>query len=350
MIIVSRAPLRVSFFGGGTDYPEYFQRAPGAVLGMAINKYVYVMGLSLSDTLDFRYRVSYSRIETVSDPAEIEHPVVRAVLQHYDIRESLALSVLTDLPSRSGLGSSSSFTVCCVNLVAHLQGRPVTKLDLAREAIYIERALLHENVGVQDQHHAAFGGLNRFEFHESRVRICPVQMPWQCLAALNESLFLVYTGINRYASKVLDEQMERTRGRAIEDHLSHLYALTEQGVGVLEGQDPDRMLIEFGAMLHESWETKKQLSPRVSNPQIDALYDATRAAGALGGKLCGAGSGGFLLVLVPPNRQRAFRERMAGASIVPITQDTLGATIEASGRGPWPTYDRAMRRERAAAP
>ncbi len=327
MIVVSRAPLRISFFGGGTDYPEYFAHRPGAVLGMAINKYVYAIGLSLTDTLDFRYRVSYSRIETVRDAAELEHPVVRSVLQHYDVQFPLALTVLTDLPSRSGLGSSSSFTVACINLIAHLQQRPVTKLDLAREAVFVERDMLAENVGVQDQHHAAFGGLNRFEFQQNRVRISPVQMTGPCFATLNQALFLVYTGLSRYASEVLDEQMERTRGQQVDRQLSHLLALTEQGVGVLEGNDPARMMADFGAMLHEGWQTKKQLSSKITNPQIDELYAAAREAGALGGKLCGAGNGGFLLVLVPPEQVARFRERMGRTPVVQVAQDTLGASI-----------------------
>ena len=327
MIVVSKAPLRVSFFGGGTDYPEYFERRPGAVLGMGINKYVYVIALRLSDTLDFRYRVSYSKIETVKEIAEIQHPVVREVLRHYEVRDPLAVSVLTDLPSHSGLGSSSSFTVSCINLVASLQRRPMTKMDLAREAVFVERQLLHENVGVQDQHHAAFGGLNRFDFETRRVKISPVQMTGPCQAALNASLFLVHTGQSRYASEVLDEQMRQTREQKLENELSHLLTLTSQGVAVLEGDDPERMLKDFGAMLHEGWETKKRLSSKVSNPHIDALYDAGRESGALGGKLCGAGAGGFLLMVVPEPNQARFRERLDDVSIIPIGLDPLGATI-----------------------
>ena len=143
MIVVSRTPLRISYFGGGTDYPEYFRRARGAVLGMAIDKYVYVAALRLTNTLDFRYRVSYSRLETVNDAAEIQHPVVRSVLQRYGVRDPLAISVLTDLPARSGLGSSSSFTVGCINLVSSLQQRTITKLDLAREAVYVAVSYTH---------------------------------------------------------------------------------------------------------------------------------------------------------------------------------------------------------------
>ena len=327
MMIVSRTPLRVSFFGGGTDYPEYFERARGAVLGMAVDKYVYISALRLSAILDYRYRVSYSKIETVADAAQIQHPVVRAVIAHYGVQEALDLSIMADLPAKSGLGSSSSFTVGFLNLVAALQKRQLTKLDLARQAVFVERGLLRENVGVQDQYHAAFGGLNRFHFHKDRTRIIQVPMTAPCLAALTSSLFLLYTGITRFASATLDEQMEKTRSGSVDRDLSHLLALTDQAVEVLEGNDPDRMLAEFGAMLHEGWETKKRLSSRVSNPGIDALYAAAREAGATGGKLCGAGSGGFLLLLVPPERQARFHAALPGVAITRIGLDTIGSTI-----------------------
>ena len=327
MMIVSRTPLRVSFFGGGTDYPEYFRRARGAVLGMAIDKYVYISALRLSSILDYRYRVSYSRIETVTEAANIQHPVVRSVIAHYQVQEALDLSIMADLPAKSGLGSSSSFTVGFINLVAALQKRQITKLDLARQAVFVERELLAENVGVQDQYHAAFGGLNRFDFAGDRTRISPVQMAGPCLKALTDSLFLVYTGVTRFASATLDEQMAKTRSGAVDRDLSHLLTLTDQAVDVLEGSDPEHMLADFGAMLHEGWETKKRLSSKVSSPEIDALYAAARAAGALGGKLCGAGSGGFLLMLVPSERQERFREILAGVAISRIGLDTIGSTI-----------------------
>ncbi len=327
MMIVSRTPLRISFFGGGTDYPEYFRRARGAVVGMAIDKYVYISALRLASVLDYRYRISYSRIETVSDAAAIQHPVVRNVIQHFAVEEALDLSIMADLPARSGLGSSSSFTVGFLNLVCALQRRKMTKLDLARTAVFVERELLRENVGVQDQYHAAFGGLNRFDFDGDRTRISPVQMTAPCLSALTSSLFLIYTGMTRFASATLDEQMARTREGKVEAELSHLLALTDQAVDVLECGAPERMLLDFGAMLHEGWQTKKKLSSRVTNPEIDRLYDATREAGALGGKLCGAGSGGFLLVLVPPERQERFLERMQGSICIPTGLDTIGSTI-----------------------
>jgi D-glycero-alpha-D-manno-heptose-7-phosphate kinase len=327
MITVSRTPLRVSFFGGGTDYPEYFERARGAVLGMAIDKYIYISVLRLSSVIDYHFRVSYSRIETVLQASELQHPVVRHVLQHFAVTEPLDMSIMADLPARSGLGSSSSFTVGLINLVHCVLKRPITKLDLARTAVFVERDLLAENVGVQDQYHAAFGGLNRFEFTRGRTRIEPVQMTAPCQTALTGSLFLVYTGVTRFASQTLEEQMQRTVSHAADGALSHLLALVDQAVTVLEGDDPERLLSLFGAMLHEGWETKKALSSKVSNPQIDALYEAARAAGASGGKLCGAGSGGFLLMLVPPERQAGFLRRMNGTAVIPVGMDTVGSTI-----------------------
>lgn len=327
MMIVSRTPLRVSFFGGGTDYPEYFSRGRGAVVGMAIDKYVYISALRLTAVLDYRYKLSYSKVEMVGTLEEIQHPVVREVIRHAALTDSLDLSIMADLPARSGLGSSSSFTVGFLNLVAALQKRQMTKLDLARQAVFVEREMLRENVGVQDQYHAAFGGLNRFDFVGARTRITPVQMTAPCQAALTTSLFLLYTGVTRSASETLDEQMAKTRSGASDADLSHLLTLTDQAVDVLECEDPEAMLRDFGAMLHEGWQTKKRLSSKVSSPAIDALYDAARAAGALGGKLCGAGAGGFLLMLVPPARQAAFMAALPDVNITAIGLDTLGATI-----------------------
>ncbi|MGF1475447.1 MAG: GHMP kinase [Geminicoccaceae bacterium] len=317
----------MSFFGGGTDYPEYFERHRGAVLGMAVDKYVYIAALKLSSFLEYKYRVSYSRLEKAQEIDEIVHPVVRAVIEHLNISDALDISVMADLPAKSGLGSSSTFTVGFVNLAASLSGNSLTKLDLARTAVFVERELLRENVGVQDQFHAAFGGLNRFDFESERARITPIQMTAPCLGALTSSLFLLYTGATRYASETLGEQMTRTRGGKVDSELSHLLALTDQAVDVLEGGDPERMLADLGLMLHEGWETKKRLSSKVSSPQIDALYLAAREAGALGGKLCGAGSGGFLLMLVPPQRQHRFRERLADIVKIPLGLDTHGSTL-----------------------
>lgn len=327
MLLTSRTPLRVSFFGGGTDYPEYFERFPGAVVGMAINQYVYVSILRLMRFVEYKYRLSYSRVERVHSAREIEHPVVRSVLQHYGMDDCLDISIMADLPASSGLGSSSSFTVGLINLIHALRNERITRLDLAKAAIHVERDLLGERVGVQDQLHAAIGGLNRFDFVDGRIRITPVQMSSACQKALTESLVLVYTGVTRYASQVLAEQVEATKTQMVDRELDHLLTLTRQAVEVLEGTDPDRLVTEFGAMMHEGWMTKRRLASSVSNGTIDKLYDRARAAGAIGGKLCGAGGGGFLLMVVPPERRAGFNEKLAENALIPLQMDTHGSTI-----------------------
>jgi D-glycero-alpha-D-manno-heptose-7-phosphate kinase len=327
MLITSRTPLRVSFFGGGTDYPEYFKRHPGAVVGMAIDKYVYVSALRLATFLQYKYRIAYSRVEAESEIENIQHPVVRTVLQHYDIKDALDINIIADLPASSGLGTSSAFTVGLINLISTLRSEPLTKLDLGLKAIFVERDLLQERVGVQDQLHAAYGGLNRFDFIDGRIRISPVQMTSDCQRRFVSSLVLLYTGITRYASENLKEQMEATREQKVDRELSGLLELTTQAVRVLEGNDPDAMLRDFGAMMHEGWMIKRKLSSKVSTAAIDDLYDRARAAGALGGKLCGAGGGGFLLMVVPPDKREHFASALTPTVIIPVGLDTHGSTI-----------------------
>jgi D-glycero-alpha-D-manno-heptose-7-phosphate kinase len=327
MLITSRTPLRVSFFGGGTDYPEYFERHPGAVVGMAIDKYVYVSALRLANFLQYKYRVAYSRVEAESHIENIQHPVVRALLEHYQIEEALDINIMADLPASSGLGSSSAFTVGLINLISSLRSEPLTKLDLGLKAIFVERELLKERVGVQDQLHAAYGGLNRFDFVDSRIRISPVQMTSNCQRQFVSSLVLLYTGITRYASENLKEQMESTMEKKVDRELGNLIELTSQAVRVLEGKDPGAMLRDFGAMMHEGWMIKRSLSSRVSTAAIDDLYDRARKAGALGGKLCGAGGGGFLLMVVPPEAREHFASALAPTVTIPVGIDTHGSTI-----------------------
>jgi len=328
MLLTCRTPLRISFFGGGTDYPEYIEQNRGAVLGMAIDKHIYISALKLGAFLDYKYRVSYSRHERVQSIAEIEHPVVRAVLNHYGVEQPLDISVLSDLPARSGLGSSSSFTVGFLNLVAKILDLRFTKYDLAEKAIFVERTLLRENVGLQDQYHASFGGINRFDFLPgNRTQISPVRISGGTLEILSQTLFLVFTGIARFASDTLDEQIEKTKRKTISGALEHMLTLTDQAVGVLESENPAQMLVDLGAMLHEGWETKRGLSQKVSNSTIDDLYATARKHGALGGKLCGAGGGGFFLLLVPPQARQAVTAALSPLKMIPLRIDTGGSTL-----------------------
>ena len=331
MIVSVRTPLRVSLFGGGTDYPAYFHRSPGAVLGFTIDKYIYISALPLTAVVDYRYRLSYSKIENVDSVDEIEHPVVRTVLQHYGWEEPTDFSVQADLPAAVGLGSSSAFTVSMVNLVSHLTGMPRTRMELAREAIHTEQVLLRENVGVQDQLHSSFGGINRFDLSGDGFRLTPVNISGRDLAGLADWMVLVYTGIKRRATGIVEEQVGNTRSRAVDGELREMLALVDEAQRVLEdreriGEAPRRI----GVLLDRSWRLKKRLSSSITAPQIDDLYDFCLANGAAGGKLCGAGGGGFLLMVVPPERRAGFEAAIGARRCVRFAVDLHGSVLTAA--------------------
>jgi len=324
---MTRTPLRVSLFGGGTDYPEYFNRRPGAVLGMAIDKHIYIACTRLQTPIDHRYRVAYSKLELVNEIEEIQHPVVRSVLREYNVRECLDISVMSDLPaSGGGLGSSSAFTVGFVYLIRTMAGIDMTKLDVANEAIRFERVILKENVGIQDQLHAAFGGLNRFDFEGGRIRITPVQVKAETISQLNEAMILIYTGIARRATHIVEEQTLAIKTHALDNDLSHLYAMVGECQNLLENSGRN-IVPELGRMLHESWLVKRTLTSKISNGIIDSLYERARQAGAYGGKLCGAGGGGFILLLCPPDRIPAIRAAVSPLTVLPIRMDTQGVSL-----------------------
>lgn len=324
---MSRAPLRISFFGGGTDYPLYFQEFPGAVLGSSIDKYIYNVALPMVDYAENRFRITYRIVEAVDRIEDIKHNVIRTALTDMGFDHPLNLAILSDLPGNSGLGSSSSFTVGFLRLMEHMRGRAITKFDLFKEAVRIERDLLHENVGIQDQVHAAFGGLNLYRFHKDDFSIQPVRMRTANRDALSKSLCLVFTGVQRHASATLAKQLDNTREKKIHKELSHLIALCEQGLALLESANAERMLTDFGKLLSEGWETKRKLSTAVSLPEIDAIYDEAMRLGAFGGKLCGAGGGGFLLFMAAPHVQQKIRETFGAKNFVKIALEDAGAQI-----------------------
>lgn len=318
----------MGFLGGGTDYPVYFNEYPGAILGTAINKFIYIAALPLAGFAEQRYRITYRTVESVDRVEDIRHNVVRATLQEYGYDEPLNIAILADLPGNTGLGSSSSFTVGFIRLIEHFRGgAQLTKLDLARKAVHIEHDILHENVGIQDQTHAAFGGLNLYSFHRDDFTIRPVRMTTECREALNASMCLVFTGIQRSASDALKEQMSNTREKKIVKELGHLLALCQDGVRILEGRDAEAMLRDFGRLLSEGWETKKMLSSAISNARIDELYELALGAGAYGGKLCGAGGGGFLLFLAPPEAQGRIADAVGASNFVKIESEESGASV-----------------------
>lgn len=327
LIHSSRTPLRVSMFGGGTDYPEWFDDHPGAVLGFTIDKYIYISALRMSAFVDYKYRVSYSKVEAVQSVREIKHPVVRAVLESQEFFEPMDYSIQADLPASAGLGSSSAFTTGFVNLVSTLKGMPRTKLELAQLAIETEHKLLGERVGIQDQLHASFGGINRFDFQGEELSIRPIQVSGADLDLLADWMVLVYTGVQRSASKTLDEQLENISSAKIDDELTAMVELVDRADALFGGCKGEELPPRLAELLAESWELKKQFSGKVSTPEIDALHDRCLANGAIAGKLCGAGSGGFLLMMVPPDNRSQLIESVGNDSCIDFRIEHHGSLV-----------------------
>jgi D-glycero-alpha-D-manno-heptose-7-phosphate kinase len=325
-IVYSRTPLRVSFAGGGSDYPEFYERHAGAVVGMSIDKYIYIGVRPLSAFGHEQFTLSYRRAEAVDRVDDIQHPVFRAVLACELGAARLQFSVMADLPAGVGLGSSSSFTTGLLNLVSSIKGENPTRYELATRAIHYEREVLRENVGVQDQLHASYGGMNRFDFDADGIRITPVRQSEECRKVLSDSLMLVSTGIIRRATEVVEEQIKATRESRLDDDLSDIKAMVDPTVAALELEDPETMLREMGRLLDENWNVKRGLSSKMTNADIDRIYDDAKRLGVYGGKLCGGGGGGFFLFVADPPTQARLLDRF-GAQCLAISPDGYGSQI-----------------------
>lgn len=300
--------MRVSLFGGGSDIPAHFQEHGGAVLGMAIDKYVYTAVRRLPPFFEHRHRIVYSRVETVKNDADIQHPLVRTVIQCSSVRHGLEIHHDADLPARSGMGSSSAFAVGLVHALSAMDGHTVTKKVLAETAIHIEREMIPEAGGWQDQIWAAYGGLNRIDFLPGDgFSVKPLVMSQARRHELVSSIVLYFTGFSRDASDIETDKEHRVRQNT--EQLKHMTEMVDEAVGILGGSSPLR---DIARLLNVGWAVKRCLSKDVTTPEIDAMYDAGLAAGAWGGKLLGAGSGGFLLFMCPPERRAALRAVMKG--------------------------------------
>jgi D-glycero-alpha-D-manno-heptose-7-phosphate kinase len=323
-MIISRTPFRLSFFGGGTDYPTWFREHGGAVLATTIDKYCYISVRVLPPFFQHRYRIVYSAVENVQEVGEIQHPAVRAVLQRNGSQKGLEIHHDGDLPARSGLGSSSAFTVGLINALKALEGRFVSKEGLAAEAIHIEQCVLREPVGSQDQVSAAFGGFNRIAFRpDGTFDVAPVVVPRERQQALEQHLMLFFTGISRFSADVAKTKVGNIQHRGTE--LMTIYDMVDRGLEML--RNPTVSLDEFGRLLHEAWEVKKRLSDKVSSDHIDGIYETARNAGAIGGKVLGAGGGGFIALFVPPADQPRVRQALAELVHVPFGFETGGSRI-----------------------
>ncbi|RTL96603.1 galactokinase [Ancylobacter aquaticus] len=325
---ISRTPLRASFFGGGTDYPSHFRSSPGAVLGGTIDKYIYIQALPLSPVAEQRFRVTYRTTESVQRIEDIQHPVIRETLKLYRWEDPLNIATMSDLPGNTGLGSSSAFTVGFINLLHRMRGIELTRYELARQAIRMEQEILRENVGIQDQIHAAFGGLARYEFSGDTIAIEPLRLTTSRLATLNASLLLVYTGTQWRAIDALDSQHLRTTRGDNRAYLSEMYEMTRTGTQILEASGSDTASVaRFADLLDEGWRLKRKLGEGVTNPAIDDLYLEGKGLGAQGGKLLGAGGAGFMLFIAEPARHDAFREHFGTGNVIPISMTDAGSTV-----------------------
>ncbi|KTD24141.1 MULTISPECIES: kinase [Legionella] len=324
-MIIVRTPYRISFFGGGTDYPAWYLEHGGAVLATSIDKYCYITCRYLPPFFEHKYRLVYSRIETVQHFDEFEHPAARAVLKWADLEHGLEIHHDGDLPARSGLGSSSSFTVSLVHALSALQGKHVPKEDLAKNAIYIEQEIIKENVGSQDQISAAFGGFNRIEFKKNNApfEVAPIILNKNRLQELQGHLMLFFTGFSRIASEIAKSKIDNFKNR--EKELKTMSAMVDDAIQIL--QSPSASIEEFGQLLHQSWLYKRSLSDKISTPEIDDIYNEAMKAGAIGGKILGAGGGGFLLLFAKPEVQPQIRKRLQHLIHVPFEFESSGSRV-----------------------
>lgn len=319
--------MRLSFFGGGTDYREYFEGHGGAVLGTTIDKYVYVSVNRLSEFFEYKIRVGYSKAELVNRVEDIVHPSVRETLKFMAPGGNLDIHIFADLPARTGLGSSSTFTVGFLNALYALGGKIVPKQRLAEEAIHIEQSMIRETVGCQDQFHAAFGGLNIIEFRKEGISVRPVVISNEKYDHLDDSLMVFFTGLTRLASEVAKEQVENTAQRRLDVYLDRMHKMVHEAEGIISDQGPEGMVRGLGELLDEGWSLKKRLSGGVTNSFIDDVYEKAKAAGAYGGKLGGAGGGGFFFLLVPERKKEAVRNALKGLLEVQFRFEAEGAKI-----------------------
>jgi len=323
-MIITRTPLRISFVGGGTDYPIWYREHGGAVLSTTIDKYCYLNCRWLPPFFEYHSRILYSQAENVAENSSIKHPSVRACLQYLGIEEGIEIHHIADLPARTGLGTSSAFTVGLLLGLYALKNQMRDKSTLTADAIYVEQEILKEAVGAQDQVSAAYGGLNRIDFHPNGAIEVKRVLVEQCrLAEFEQHLGLYFTGFSRIASDVAQEQIKETPNRGKE--LRAMLQMVREAEAILANTHCS--LDEFGRLLNESWLIKKTLTQRISNSAIDEIYEAGRKAGALGGKLLGAGGGGFMLFFVPPDRRAALKAALKGLLCVPVSFSNRGSDV-----------------------
>lgn len=322
-MIIVRTPNRISFFGGGTDYPSWYEKHGGAVISATINKYSYITVRELPPFFPYKHRIRYYEQEEVAELSEIRHPSVRESALYLGYDRGLEVVHNADLPARSGLGSSSTFTVGMLHALHALKGYIPTKRELASQAIHVEQQKIGETVGSQDQIAAAFGGLNLIRFEKSNFEVEPLTISAEKLAFLQDHLLLCFTGFARTASEIAAEQVSRTAENS--SLLHQMSKTTDTALELLKGRNLE--LAEFGSLLSYQWEAKRQLSGVVTNPGLDEIYARGLESGAYGGKLLGAGGGGFMLFLAEPRKHEDIRSAIGDKMFVPVRFENTGSTV-----------------------
>lgn len=322
-MIISRTPFRISFFGGGTDYPAWYRKYGGSVLVTTIDKYCYLSCRYYPPFFEHKFRIVYIKSEDCKTVEEISHPAVRGVLQYLKWDRGLEIHHVGDLPARGGMGSSSSFTVGLLHALYALKGRMPSKKQLVTESIYIEQEILNETVGSQDQASAAYGGLNHITFSPNgEISVKPITLPQERIQQLESHLMLFYTGIKRTASNVAQSYVNNIEEKKLQ--MNNLTDLLNESISIL---DSDRDLTDFGKLLNEAWQVKRSFSDKVSNSDVDDIYARAISAGAIGGKITGAGGGGFMMLFVPPQKQKEVREKLNNFIHVPFKFEFQGSQI-----------------------
>lgn len=323
-MIITRTPLRISFFGGGTDLPAFYKKFGGEVLSTTIDKYLYITCRHMPPFWNYKHRFVYgSKTEIVTELNEIDHPSIRETMRYLNINYGIDLHYNTDIPARSGMGSSSSFTVGLLNALYGLEGKMLSKKELAEKAIYIEQELIKEAVGSQDQTAAAYGGFNLIRFNQNcSIDVNPITLPSKRIEELNAHLMLVFTGFQRFAKDI-----EKGKINDLQNHykeLENVKMYTRQAIDILNS---DADICEFGALLNDAWREKKKLSDRVSNSEIDKMYQIGMANGAIGGKLLGAGGGGFLLFFVRQEEWDQLKKGLKDYACIPFCFENTGSQV-----------------------
>ena len=325
-MIISRTPYRISFFGGGTDYPDWYLKNGGKVLSTTFDKYCYISLRNLPQFFSHKYRIVYSQIESINSYDEIKHPSVREILRYFDLPNGLEIHHDGDLPARSGLGSSSSFTVGLLNAIYAFQGLRISNYELACLAINMEQNIIKEPVGSQDQIAAAYGGFNKINFQKDGDFSVNRQIYDQNrISDLNKNLMLFFSGQSRYSSDVSSKKIENIKEGKNIGYLSEIESMVDESISILGNKN--KPLNSFGELLNEAWKCKKQFTGAVSNSLIDSIYKRAIEAGALGGKLLGAGGGGFIIFYVETHNQNKVKEMLRDLMHVPFKFDNKGSDI-----------------------